>query len=116
MHYKLKIVKKKLFPNELELELVQNFCIFLCFVFKLFRHGHRTPADTYPNDPHLNETFSPYGWGHLTNVRFQFSLNTVELCLGSDHKFIFDYYFLNRKENDFYMKRVNGFVFDMVTS
>lgn len=34
---------------------------------QLFRHGHRTPADTYPNDPHINETFYPYGWGHLTN-------------------------------------------------
>ncbi|KAJ6643108.1 Testicular acid phosphatase like, partial [Pseudolycoriella hygida] len=33
----------------------------------VFRHGHRTPADTYPNDPHKNETFYPYGWGHLTN-------------------------------------------------
>jgi len=33
----------------------------------IFRHGARTPADTYPNDPHVNETFSPYGWGQLTN-------------------------------------------------
>lgn len=33
----------------------------------MFRHGHRTPADTYPNDIHVNETFFPYGWGHLTN-------------------------------------------------
>uniref|UniRef100_A0A1B0EX28 Uncharacterized protein n=1 Tax=Phlebotomus papatasi TaxID=29031 RepID=A0A1B0EX28_PHLPP len=33
----------------------------------LFRHGHRTPADTYPNDPFFNETFYPYGWGQLTN-------------------------------------------------
>ncbi|GAB0088473.1 venom acid phosphatase Acph-1 [Sergentomyia squamirostris] len=36
-------------------------------VHTLFRHGHRTPADTYPNDPYFNETFSPYGWGQLTN-------------------------------------------------
>ncbi|XP_055700909.1 venom acid phosphatase Acph-1-like [Phlebotomus papatasi] len=36
-------------------------------VHTLFRHGHRTPADTYPNDPFFNETFYPYGWGQLTN-------------------------------------------------
>lgn len=34
---------------------------------QVFRHGPRTPADTYPKDPHFNETFYPYGWGHLTN-------------------------------------------------
>lgn len=34
---------------------------------QLFRHGARTPADTYPNDIHVNQTFAPYGWGHLTN-------------------------------------------------
>ncbi|XP_014094596.1 venom acid phosphatase Acph-1 isoform X1 [Bactrocera oleae] len=33
----------------------------------VFRHGPRTPADTYPNDPHINQTFSPFGWGHITN-------------------------------------------------
>uniref|UniRef100_A0A1I8M673 Histidine phosphatase superfamily (Branch 2) n=1 Tax=Musca domestica TaxID=7370 RepID=A0A1I8M673_MUSDO len=37
------------------------------FSFQLFRHGPRTPVDTYPNDPYINETFFPYGWGHLTN-------------------------------------------------
>jgi len=25
-------------------------------------------VDTYPNDPHINDTMEPYGWGHLTNV------------------------------------------------
>lgn len=34
---------------------------------QVFRHGPRTPADTYPKDPHVNESFYPYGWGHLTN-------------------------------------------------
>uniref|UniRef100_A0A0A9XGP6 acid phosphatase n=2 Tax=Lygus hesperus TaxID=30085 RepID=A0A0A9XGP6_LYGHE len=34
----------------------------------IFRHGERTPASTYPNDPYINEKFLPYGWGHLTNV------------------------------------------------
>uniref|UniRef100_W8BS13 Venom acid phosphatase Acph-1 n=1 Tax=Ceratitis capitata TaxID=7213 RepID=W8BS13_CERCA len=33
----------------------------------VFRHGPRTPADTYPNDPHINQTFYPFGWGHITN-------------------------------------------------
>nr|CAH7742768.1 unnamed protein product [Callosobruchus chinensis] len=31
------------------------------------RHGARTPASTYPNDPYKNETFYPVGWGQLTN-------------------------------------------------
>ncbi|XP_044261275.1 venom acid phosphatase Acph-1-like [Tribolium madens] len=33
----------------------------------IIRHGARTPADTYPNDPYINETFYPVGWGQLTN-------------------------------------------------
>ncbi|XP_065086234.1 venom acid phosphatase Acph-1 [Ochlerotatus camptorhynchus] len=36
-------------------------------VHVVFRHGQRTPADTYPNDPLINSTFAPYGWGQLTN-------------------------------------------------
>lgn len=36
-------------------------------VHVVFRHGERTPVDTYPNDPLVNSTFSPYGWGQLTN-------------------------------------------------
>ncbi|XP_075160559.1 venom acid phosphatase Acph-1-like [Haematobia irritans] len=36
-------------------------------VHVLFRHGPRTPVNTYPNDPYANDTFFPYGWGHLTN-------------------------------------------------
>uniref|UniRef100_A0A1B0CHJ3 Uncharacterized protein n=2 Tax=Lutzomyia longipalpis TaxID=7200 RepID=A0A1B0CHJ3_LUTLO len=31
----------------------------VALVHVLFRHGHRTPADTYPNDPYVNETFHP---------------------------------------------------------
>lgn len=42
----------------------------LRMVHMVLRHGQRTPADTYPRDPHVNETFFPYGWGQLTNVRF----------------------------------------------
>ncbi|XP_067000756.2 venom acid phosphatase Acph-1 [Anabrus simplex] len=33
----------------------------------VYRHGLRTPADTYPNDPYLHHDFAPYGWGQLTN-------------------------------------------------
>uniref|UniRef100_A0A2M4AMW9 Putative lysosomal & prostatic acid phosphatase n=1 Tax=Anopheles triannulatus TaxID=58253 RepID=A0A2M4AMW9_9DIPT len=36
-------------------------------VHVFFRHGQRTPADTYPNDPYLNFTFEPFDWGQLTN-------------------------------------------------
>ncbi|KAL1123351.1 hypothetical protein AAG570_002436, partial [Ranatra chinensis] len=32
-----------------------------------FRHGQRAPADTFPTDPHINQTFAPNGWGQLTN-------------------------------------------------
>ncbi|KAH8373386.1 hypothetical protein KR009_005029 [Drosophila setifemur] len=39
----------------------------LKLVHLLFRHGPRTPVNTYPKDPHLNETYEPYGWGALTN-------------------------------------------------
>ncbi|XP_034121910.1 venom acid phosphatase Acph-1 [Drosophila guanche] len=39
----------------------------LKLVHVLFRHGPRTPVSTYPKDPYINETFEPYGWGHLTN-------------------------------------------------
>ncbi|XP_014239338.1 venom acid phosphatase Acph-1-like isoform X2 [Cimex lectularius] len=39
----------------------------LKLVHLVFRHGERTPASTYPNDPYINDTFSPYGWGQLTN-------------------------------------------------
>ncbi|KAK9876227.1 hypothetical protein WA026_012528 [Henosepilachna vigintioctopunctata] len=34
----------------------------------IMRHGARTPASTYPNDPYINNTFYPIGWGQLTNV------------------------------------------------
>lgn len=34
----------------------------------VFRHGIRTPVDTYPKDPYLKDDFKPTGWGHVTNV------------------------------------------------
>ncbi|KAL1502127.1 hypothetical protein ABEB36_007319 [Hypothenemus hampei] len=44
-------------PDKKELKLVHI----------IFRHGIRTPADTYPTDPHVNDTLYPVGWGQLTN-------------------------------------------------
>ncbi|TGZ53639.1 Uncharacterized protein DBV15_10423 [Temnothorax longispinosus] len=34
---------------------------------EVIRHGERAPVDTYPNDPHINDSLEPYGWGQLTN-------------------------------------------------
>ncbi|XP_076680942.1 prostatic acid phosphatase isoform X3 [Andrena cerasifolii] len=39
----------------------------LRLVTVIMRHGERAPQDTYPNDPYLNNTMEPYGWGQLTN-------------------------------------------------
>ncbi|XP_051175273.1 prostatic acid phosphatase-like [Leptopilina boulardi] len=39
----------------------------LRLVTLVLRHGDRTPQDTYPNDPYINDSMEPYGWGQLTN-------------------------------------------------
>ncbi|XP_015374834.1 PREDICTED: prostatic acid phosphatase-like [Diuraphis noxia] len=39
----------------------------LRLVHAVFRHGQRTPADTYPLDPYSNSSWEPFGWGQLTN-------------------------------------------------
>ncbi|XP_075222503.1 testicular acid phosphatase homolog [Lycorma delicatula] len=39
----------------------------LRLIAAVFRHGQRTPASTYPTDPHINEELFPMGWGALTN-------------------------------------------------
>ncbi|XP_043258395.1 prostatic acid phosphatase-like isoform X2 [Colletes gigas] len=39
----------------------------LRLVIVVMRHGERAPQDTYPNDPHINNTMESYGWGQLTN-------------------------------------------------
>ncbi|KAF2882690.1 hypothetical protein ILUMI_23492 [Ignelater luminosus] len=38
-------------------------------VHVVFRHGNRTidRVSQYPTDPHINETYYPYGYGQLTN-------------------------------------------------
>ncbi|XP_049846637.1 lysosomal acid phosphatase-like isoform X1 [Schistocerca gregaria] len=33
----------------------------------IFRHGDRTPTDTYPEDPYNDDKYWPEGWGALTN-------------------------------------------------
>ncbi|XP_030388049.1 venom acid phosphatase Acph-1 [Scaptodrosophila lebanonensis] len=48
-------------------ETESNGSSTLKLVHVLFRHGPRTPVSTYPNDPYINETYQPYGWGALTN-------------------------------------------------
>lgn len=49
-----------------------NYCVSVIYIdiFQLFRHGDRTPdkVGMYPTDPHLNDTYYPYGLGALTNV------------------------------------------------
>ncbi|CAH0548543.1 unnamed protein product [Brassicogethes aeneus] len=40
----------------------------LQMVHIVMRHGIRTPENTYPNDPHINNTLYPVGWGQLTNA------------------------------------------------
>nr|CAD7400322.1 unnamed protein product [Timema cristinae] len=42
----------------------------LKLVHVIFRHGERTPANTYPEDPYVNFTFEPVGWGQLINLPY----------------------------------------------
>ncbi|XP_036143245.1 prostatic acid phosphatase isoform X4 [Monomorium pharaonis] len=34
----------------------------------VIRHGDRAPLNTYPNDPYINNSMEPYGWGQLTDL------------------------------------------------
>lgn len=38
------------------------------YVAIIYRHGDRTPVDTYPTDPWRNESLWPVKFGELTNV------------------------------------------------
>lgn len=40
----------------------------LIFAHVIYRHGDRTPINTYPNDPWGKREFWPVGWGQLTNL------------------------------------------------
>lgn len=50
--------------------MITTIFFFVFFFWKILRHGSRTPADTYPTDPHINDSLYPVGWGQLTNVSF----------------------------------------------
>lgn len=72
----LRITSLSRLTVNIELMCVDLTCLsnLSVLIFQVFRHGPRTPADTYPTDPHFNQTFYPYGWGHITNVKdFSFS-------------------------------------------
>lgn len=62
-------------PSQYEIDAWIEFNVYTFYkpesenlFIQVFRHARRTPADTYPNDPHINDTLTPYGWGQLTNV------------------------------------------------
>lgn len=55
-----------------------NYLIQLFPYYQVFRHGPRTPADTYPTDEYINEQFFPYGWGQLTNEGKEFMFESGE--------------------------------------
>ncbi|KAG5322141.1 PPAL phosphatase, partial [Acromyrmex heyeri] len=58
----------------------------LQLVTVVIRHGDRAPVDTYPNDPHINDSMEPYGWGQLTYVNIILETSTgsaffVKICV-----------------------------------
>lgn len=60
---KLKDTKK----NAVDLKYSNIESFFCIIVSQLFRHGDRTPTETYLTDPYKNYTW-PGGWGALTKV------------------------------------------------
>lgn len=65
-------------------KLFQKHELDMFLFLQIARHGARTPVDTYPNDPHINDTFYPVGWGQLTNVSI---LNRIHILIGNMHAF-----------------------------
>ncbi|XP_036143241.1 prostatic acid phosphatase isoform X2 [Monomorium pharaonis] len=41
----------------------------------VIRHGDRAPLNTYPNDPYINNSMEPYGWGQLTDKGRKYQYN-----------------------------------------
>lgn len=64
----------------------------LRLVFAVSRHGQRTPADTYPTDPHVNFDFYPYGWGMLTNEGKQQQYEQGKFLRNRYSDFLGDFY------------------------
>ncbi|XP_019877720.2 prostatic acid phosphatase isoform X2 [Aethina tumida] len=65
----------------------------LQFVHVVMRHGTRTPASTYPNDPYIHESFYPIGWGQLTNAGKLLQYNTGKYLRERYGKFLGDNYY-----------------------
>ncbi|KAK9746279.1 Histidine phosphatase superfamily (branch 2) [Popillia japonica] len=64
----------------------------LLLVHVISRHGARTPVDTYPNDPYINTTFYPAGWGYLTNEGKRDAFNLGQDIRRRYNKFLGDFY------------------------
>jgi hypothetical protein len=43
----------------------------------MFRHGERVPEKPYPTDPYSNGSIWKVGWGQLTDVILQASLDYI---------------------------------------
>lgn len=62
-------------PLTLKMILFMILTFSVCFaeeavkyVAIIYRHGDRTPVDTYPTDPWRNESLWPVKFGELTNI------------------------------------------------
>ncbi|XP_066144133.1 prostatic acid phosphatase-like isoform X4 [Euwallacea fornicatus] len=64
----------------------------LQMVHIIMRHGARTPADTFPTDPHVNDTLYPIGWGQLTNEGKLQQFETGKFLRKRYNKFLGDVY------------------------
>jgi len=54
-----------------KLKYLNESLSFSIIFSQLFRHGDRTPTETYPKDPYINYMW-PGGWGALTKVCAQY--------------------------------------------
>ncbi|XP_043506375.1 prostatic acid phosphatase-like isoform X2 [Frieseomelitta varia] len=59
------LVKNVKISNDEDNKKIEDDTLQLVTV--VMRHGDRAPQDTYPNDPYVNNSMEPYGWGQLTN-------------------------------------------------
>ena len=62
------------------LSLVRKINFFIQLI-KVVRHGAWTPATAaYPKDPYFNDTYEPYGFGELTNVKYFKNFKKLLIC------------------------------------